>query len=147
MKWFTQYVSGYILLFVAFKLAKVLFPVAILVALVMDFYKHRYSTGFKNANRTSILLATSFDKYGNVVCGPLFNWLLITKESSYHFGNIWETISMVLGYNQRAGKLTKIGWRLVLILDCFQANHCLVSIGEYWHPVESRWRRIKRVFQ
>jgi len=147
MKWVTRYVSGYLLLLSALYISKYLFPVAILFALVMDFRKRSPKNGFKAANDRHYDLAMAFDQFANVLCSPLFNRLLIRrKEAQYFFGNIADTISKILGYNQKYGTLTRTGWRLVLILDCFEANHCLVTIGEDWHPVESRWKRIKKVF-
>ena len=145
MKWVTRYVSGYLLLLSALYISKYLFPVAILFALVMDFRKRSPKNGFKAANDRHYDLAMAFDQFANVLCSPLFNRLLIRrKEAQHFFGNITETISYVLGMNQKLGTLTWVGHRLVLVLDCFEANHCLVTIGEGWHPVEPRGRRIIR---
>lgn len=74
------------------------------------------------------MLATSVDKFGNVVCAELFNATLITKESSYKFGKIEQTISMVIGYNLQAETLSKTGKILNSVLDFFDKNHSIKAI-------------------
>ena len=54
----------------------------------------------------------------------LWNKALIT-ENGYHFGNIEETISAVLGHNIQRKTLTKTGKVLVFILT---KKHCLDAI-------------------
>ena len=56
----------------------------------------------------------------------LFNKVLI-NEKGYRFGDIRETISSVLGKNQRDKTLTKTGKVLVWVLD---KNHCEKSIED-----------------
>jgi hypothetical protein len=72
--------------------------------------------------------ASNLDKFGNREFRTLLNKILITKDG-YKFGNINETISSVLGKNQRDNTLTKAGKVLVWILDKIDKNHCYKSIN------------------
>jgi len=72
--------------------------------------------------------ATNLDKFGNREFRTLWNKVLIT-DKGYQFGNINETISSVLGKNQRDNTLTKAGKVLVWILDKIDKNHCYKSIS------------------
>ena len=73
--------------------------------------------------------AVAIDRFGNSQYRSLLNALFVT-ENGYHHGNINETISSVLGKNQRDETLTKLGKLLVKILDLMDKNHCLESINE-----------------
>lgn len=73
--------------------------------------------------------AVNIDKFGNREFRTLFNKILKT-DKGYSFGNIDETISSVLGKNERNNTLTKIGKALVWILDKIDTNHALKSIDE-----------------
>jgi hypothetical protein len=74
-------------------------------------------------------IAISIDASGNVVCKDLFN-LTLKKKGGYAFGKRKETISSVLGKNQRDGTLTGLGKALAFVLDKIDPNHCLKSIDE-----------------
>lgn len=58
----------------------------------------------------------------------MFNATMITKQSRWRFGNIEQTVSMVLGYNQREGTLSRHGKIWVWILDRFEKDHCIKAI-------------------
>ena len=66
----------------------------------------------------------------------IFNALNVRKKGYFldtainidRFGNIDETISSVLGKNQRFGHLTKFGKVICKILDTIDKNHCEKSI-------------------
>ena len=51
-------------------------------------------------------------------------------DGGYQHGNINETISSVLGKNQRDETLTKFGMLITKILDRMDENHCKESINE-----------------
>ena len=68
--------------------------------------------------------ALTLDKLANREFRTLWNKALIT-ENGYHFGNIEETISAVLGHNIQQKTLTKTGKVLVFILT---KKHCLDAI-------------------
>lgn len=53
--------------------------------------------------------AINIDRFGNREFRFSLNKYLITENSQFMFGNINETISSVLGKNQRFGYLTKFG--------------------------------------
>lgn len=72
--------------------------------------------------------ASNVDRYGNRDLRKLWNLTLIKGTSIHRFGDINETISMVLGWNQLAGTLTIPGKMLVWILDKIEKDHCRKSI-------------------
>lgn len=72
--------------------------------------------------------AINIDRFGNREFRFSLNKYLIKKNSPFRFGNIEETISSVLGKNQRFGYLTKFGKIICLILDFLDENHCEKSI-------------------
>jgi 8-oxo-dGTP diphosphatase len=118
---------GILLTIIAVLLTVLLFPIGILLTLFINLYKRRWRYAYKNLNEQFISIATSIDASGNVIFEDLFNLLLI-KGSGYKFGNRKETISSVLGKNQRDKTLTLIGTALANILDMLDKNHCLNSI-------------------
>jgi len=73
--------------------------------------------------------AISLDKFGNREFRTLLNKALKIK-SGYEFGNMNETISGVLGKNERDKTLSKTGKGLVYILNKIDKNHCLKSIDK-----------------
>ena len=73
--------------------------------------------------------ARSIDVFANVEAQELFNDVLI-KNGGYKFGNKLETISSVLGKNQRDGTLTRVGNGLRILLDKIEDDHCLKSIND-----------------
>lgn len=73
--------------------------------------------------------AINLDKFANREFRTLWNKTLIIK-GGYQFGNIEETISSVLGKNERDQTLTKTGKILVSILNMIDKNHCFNSIQE-----------------
>ena len=73
--------------------------------------------------------ALAIDRFGNSQYRSLFNdWFV--AEKGYKHGNINETISSVLGKNQRDKTLTISGKILTKILDTIDKNHCVNSINE-----------------
>lgn len=73
--------------------------------------------------------ALAIDRFGNSQYRSLFNaWFV--AEKGYKHGNINETISSVLGKNQRDETLTKFGMLIAKILDRMDENHCKESINE-----------------
>ena len=72
--------------------------------------------------------AREIDVFANVVGSDLFNTIFIVDQG-YKFGNPKETISSVLGKNQRDKTLSLAGDGLRRILDLIDENHCLNSIN------------------
>ncbi len=124
---------GIILFFVALFLAIVLSIPAIFASfaiLIIEATKFRFlHTFFKHTNEMFFSGAIAIDVFGNVFFKHLFNWAL-RKNTGYLFGKQGETISSVLGKNQRDNTLTKCGKGLALILDTLDKNHCFKSIQE-----------------
>lgn len=74
--------------------------------------------------------AVSIDKFGNRELRTLWNVALRTR-TGYPFGDERETISSVLGKNERDGTLTWVGKVLVWILDRLDRDHARKSIKEF----------------
>jgi 8-oxo-dGTP diphosphatase len=118
---------GTALAIVSLLLSFLLFPLGLILTFFINLYKRRWQFSFKRLDQQFLSIATSIDASGNVVCKDLFNLILIQK-GSYEFGNRKETISSVLGKNQRDGTLTGIGKGVTFILDKIDPNHCVKSI-------------------
>jgi len=73
--------------------------------------------------------AINLDKFGNREFRTLLNLTLRTQKG-YEFGNMNETISGVLGKNERDNTLTKTGKTVVWILDKLDNNHAQKSIDK-----------------
>lgn len=73
--------------------------------------------------------ALTLDKLANREFRTLWNKTLIIA-TGYQFGNIEESISGVLGKNQRDNTLSNTGKCLAFILDKLDKNHCAKSISE-----------------
>ncbi|MBL6665968.1 MAG: hypothetical protein ISP66_03085 [Flavobacteriaceae bacterium] len=76
-------------------------------------------------------LAVSIDQLGNVLLQYLLNDLLLCSRSTNRFGHEDETISSVLGKNQKNNSLSGVGKFLSRFLDLLDPNHVLNSIE---HP-------------
>lgn len=75
-------------------------------------------------------LAVGVDQIGNSLCRDMLNHLLI-EEDGYKFGKVNETISSVLGKNERDWTLSVIGTIIAEILDQIDKDHCKKSIQEF----------------
>ena len=73
--------------------------------------------------------AVEIDRFGNSQYRSLFNTWFVA-DGGYKHGNINETISSVLGKNQRDETLTKFGMLITKILYRMDENHCKKSINE-----------------
>jgi hypothetical protein len=69
------------------------------------------------------------DIFANVIGAEFWNSVFII-DGGYKFGNPKETISSVLGKNQRKKTLTLMGDLIRWILDRIEEDHCLNSINE-----------------
>ena len=72
--------------------------------------------------------AVNLDRFGNYEFRTLFNSTLIRRDSAHRFGAFEETISSVLGKNQRAGTLSSCGKMPAGLLDKIDEGHCIKSI-------------------
>ena len=73
--------------------------------------------------------ARAIDVFANVNGSEFFNAIFIT-EGGYKFGNPQETISSVIGKNQRDKTLSIAGGLLRWMLDRISPDHCLNSINK-----------------
>ena len=120
---------GTILAFVSLLLSMILYPIGLATTFSLNLYKRRWKHSFKRLDKQFLSIATSVDTSGNVVCKDLFN-LCLKQKSGYEFGKRKETISSVLGKNQRDNSLTRIGRLIAFVLDKIDQNHCANSIDE-----------------
>ena len=109
----------------------ILFIIAYLLVLPLTFINYIVVvlTSKDHAKKYFRTTAVNIDKFGNREFRTLWN-LTLRKQSGYEFGNINETISSVLGKNQRDGTLTTTGKILAKILDIIDKDHCKNSIEE-----------------
>lgn len=73
--------------------------------------------------------AIDIDRFGNRNFRTLLNFLF--QRNGTQHGDVRETISSVLGKNQRDGKLTTTGKVMCWILDTIDPDHCKKSIQEF----------------
>jgi len=73
--------------------------------------------------------AREIDIFANVNGAEFFSAIFI-RDGGYKFGNPKETISSVLGKNQRDKTLSIAGTMLRWVLDQIDENHCLNSIND-----------------
>ncbi len=77
-------------------------------------------------------IALSIDQLGNVAFKGLLTAVLIDekhKDKHYIFGDADETISEVLGWNERLENLSKTGLKLVKLLNWVEADHCELAMA------------------
>lgn len=120
---------GTLLAIIALIMAFILFPVGLMITFFVNLYKRRWKFSFSRLDDQFLSIATSIDTSGNVVCKDLFN-VCLKKKNGYEFGKRKETISSVLGKNQRDKTLTFMGKSIAFILDKIDKNHCAKSIDD-----------------
>lgn len=109
-----------LLLLIAFALFIALTPFAFLFGTISAIGKNELKSYWFRC-------AISIDKLGGSVGSYFFNVLLI-KPNSYLFGNDKETISSVLGKNEKTNNLTLVGKILNLLLNALEKEHSKKSI-------------------
>ncbi|PZM86854.1 MAG: hypothetical protein DLD55_04410 [candidate division SR1 bacterium] len=126
-----------VLLVVSVALACVMLPLGIIWTTVEIIVRFLFPSG-KSAGEKSLgylssiirSIAIGLDQIGNSVCRDMLNRLLITS-GGYSFGRIQETISSVLGKNEKNGTLTRLGRAIVAVLDWIDPGHCEKSIQNF----------------
>jgi hypothetical protein len=121
---------GVLMYTIATVLMFVFYTIGIVWGIIKSLYNRHIGIGLNSIGGKFFIMAVVKDQTGNVVCSELFNSLLIKSDSVDRFGNEDETISSVLGKNQRSGKLSKTGVWLANTLDKIQPDHCLKSINK-----------------
>ena len=128
---------SFVLLVVSVALACVMLPLGIIwtsveigVRFIFPCWK---SAGEKSLGYLSSIIrsiAVGIDQIGNWVCRDMLNRLLITS-GGYSFGRIQETISSVLGKNEKSWTLTRLGRAIVAVLDRIDKDHCEKCIQDF----------------
>jgi len=114
-----------VLLLTSICLLYVLLPVVCVYMLLKYLINHNTRSFVVWSSKT----ARSIDVFFNVIGADILTDCLI-KKGGYKFGNPKETISSVLGKNNRSDTLTKTGKALRWILDKIDENHCEDSIND-----------------
>jgi len=117
-------ILGLMLLVVSIILSVLFLPVGLLVSLFKRIKE-------KSLGRYFYWIAYSIDQLGNVICMDFFNYILIEKRSQSKFGDPDETISSVLGKNERDLTLTRMGKGLSWILNKLDPNHTIDAIERF----------------
>lgn len=102
------------LLLIAILLSILIFPIALMYAIV--------TRGLNTLGRDSWNNAIAIDQLGNVWCKHLFNDLMCHSDG-HRFGDPNETVSHVLGKNKALNKLYPIGKALAWLLNKIDENH------------------------
>jgi 8-oxo-dGTP diphosphatase len=110
---------GFILWILSLILSIILLPLGVIVGFVTDLYNHHIGIALTNIDNKFHKIAVSLDIHGNVVCGELFNLILITKNG-HPFGSDSETISFCVGVNKDQNTLSKLGKLVYNILIKFK---------------------------
>jgi len=74
-------------------------------------------------------IALTIDVLGAVMCGSLFNLILLKETSVHKFEGKLVTVSKILGYNEAGNTLTKLGSGIVWILNKIEKDHCKNAIN------------------
>lgn len=97
-------------------------PIAFLTGLIFIFYKRKIGTGLDDLAYDLYKVTYVLDVLGNVT---IFNWLwfMFKRSEGYKFGNIDETISLVLRRNYDTNTLTKFGRWLYTAINTIDPGH------------------------
>lgn len=120
--------KGFILFLVAVFLLCILVPIGFFWAVIEAFVKRDLRTALKRIDSFFMDVAISIDQTGGVICRELFNDALISHKSEHKFGNPDETVSSVLGKNEKKETLIFLGISLNWLLNKLDKNHSINSI-------------------
>ena len=113
------------LFLIAGLLIAVLFPFALVFAIVKGVYKRKLKDWYDSTQSYFYQMAFALDKFGNVLIAPMFNTIMLkTAPQFLLFGNPDETISSCLGRNARYNNLSRMGRTLCCLLDLIDKDHC-----------------------
>tara|TARA_R110000850_G_scaffold5554_1_gene22770 strand:+ start:7376 stop:7777 length:402 start_codon:yes stop_codon:yes gene_type:complete len=111
-------------------IAKVIFMILVIPAVITALIFYIYNSTYSNIGTYLKNIAISIDQLGNVVCKVLFDLTLITSNANDKFGNVDETVSSVLGKNERSKTLSILGYIIVSILNMIDLNHSEKAIED-----------------
>lgn len=121
---------GLLLFIISILLTIITVPIGMLYTIIKLTFNGKFAVLFRVTNGYFYRFALAIDQMGNVAMQDLFNDIFILKNG-YKFGDVDETISSVLGKNERLLTLTLLGRIIVNILNFIDPNHSLNSIEEY----------------
>ena len=114
--------------FILYLLASILWIPLTVINIVIVMIKYINKHGFlKVLDNYFFETAIDIDRFGNRNFRTLWNTILI-KHDGIKFEDSQETISSVLGKNQRDKTLSLLGRLLCYILDKIDKDHCQKSI-------------------
>jgi hypothetical protein len=120
---------GFLLFIISIILTAITVPLGMIYTVFKFISKNKFVLLFKVSNGYFYKFALSIDQMGNVAMQDLFNDIFIIKNG-YQFGDEDETISSVLGKNERLQTLSGMGKFIVKFLNLIDRNHALNSIEE-----------------
>lgn len=119
---------NFLLILVATVLLLVLGGVSFIVAIIHLIFSVSKGRD-KEVSKYFRKIALTIDVLGAVMCGSLFNLILIKQNSLHKFKGELMTVSKILGYNEAAGTLTGLGIKIVYLLDKIEKDHCKNAIN------------------
>jgi len=114
-----------VILIIAIILLYLLLPVVALFMII----KYLFTGNKRMLSVWFYRTAKEIDIFANVNGSEFFDAIFITN-GGYRFGNPKETISSVIGKNQRYKTLSIAGHLLRWMLDKIDYNHCINSIND-----------------
>jgi hypothetical protein len=135
-----KYIYGFVLFLISIVIASVLGPVAFIYTIIRSLVRLSRTEMQMLFGRLFYFMAYSIDQFGNVIGQYLFNDTLITKDSTYKFGNPDVTISAVLGMNKKNKTLSKLGTYICNILNYIDPNHVEKAADSEIINRKQRWK-------
>ncbi len=119
-----------ILFWVALVMAAVFIPVGAVYGVIRNLLKHGPKKAARLYNDKRLMQAISIDKLGNVAAPELWEDLFTVETGiNYPFGHHDDTLSEVLGRNERSTTLSSVGTIISQILNWMDHNHVEDAIG------------------
>lgn len=109
-------------------IARLLFWVLLPIGKLCTWAKYIVLFDYKGYQKQMYNEGLSIDQLGNVVYKDLFTFCLVTKHSTFAFGNADHTISLVLAVNYYAGTTNIVGFALVRFVEFWDKNHMAKAI-------------------
>jgi len=135
-----RYIFGFVLFVISAIIASVLGPVAFVYTILRSIFRMSRTELQMLFGRLFYFMAYSIDQFGNVIGQYLFNDTLISRNSTYKFGNPDVTISAVLGMNKKNKTLSKLGTYICNILNYIDPNHVEKAADSEIINRKQRWK-------
>ena len=135
-----RYIFGFVLFVISAIIASVLGPVAFVYTILRSIFRMSRTELQMLFGRLFYFMAYSIDQFGNVIGQYLFNDTLISRNSTYKFGNPDVTISAVLGMNKKNKTLSKLGTYICNVLNYIDPNHVEKAADSEIINRKQRWK-------